>query len=321
MFDHMDSVLKALSKKKIQWKRDIHRAVRCARTKLRKYYAKVTPETGLILILATMLDPFTKGQIFEGWDKEMGVGSGDQTSYSRQYSDAFLDYWEKQYVDIDMAKIGKAKDVEQQLIPRTEKSIRRIYLLDSSDEEDDCQIQETIQCTPRTSSRKSHLMQQARQYLANVPVNIQSLQPEPLEVQDDLMSNDPEEITASFWYPDVGGWWLKQETSMGEYRDLAKMARDIFSVMPHGVGVESSFCLGRDVIGWRQCRTTGVTLQQKVVVRQWARNNGGLLPDEVKMSMDSMADPEEKAKEEDKKLDRLATIKDFLTFSNESKKK
>ena len=135
------------------------------------------------------------------------------------------------------------------------------------------------------------------------------------------MSNDPEEITASFWYPDVGGWWLKQETSMGEYRDLAKMARDIFSVMPHGVGVESSFCLGRDVIGWRQCRTTGVTLQQKVVVRQWARNNGGLLPDEVKMSMDSMADPEEKAKEEDKKLDRLATIKDFLTFSNESKKK
>ena len=321
MFDHMDSVLKALSKKKIQWKRDIHRAVRCARTKLRKYYAKVTPETGLILILATMLDPFTKGQIFEGWDKEMGVGSGDQTSYSRQYSDAFLDYWEKQYVDIDMAKIGKAKDVERQPIPRTEKSIRRIYLLDSSDEEDDCQIQETIQCTPRTSSRKSHLMQQARQYLANVPVNIQSLQPEPLEVQDDLMSNDPEEITASFWYPDVGGWWLKQETSMGEYRDLAKMARDIFSVMPHGVGVESSFCLGRDVIGWRQCRTTGVTLQQKVVVRQWARNNGGLLPDEVKMSMDSMADPEEKAKEEDKKLDRLATIKDFLTFSNESKKK
>src|SRR5205085_11731697 len=107
-------------------------------------------------------------------------------------------------------------------------------------------------------------MQQARQYLANVPVNIQSLQPEPLEVQDDLMSNDPEEITASFWYSDVGGWWLKQETSMGEYRDLAKMARDIFSVMPHGVGVESSFCLGRDVIEWRQCRTTGVILQQKV---------------------------------------------------------
>ena len=172
MFDHMDSVLKALSKKKIQWKRDIHKAVRCARTKLRKYYAKVTPETGLILILATMLDPFTKGQIFEGWDKEMGVGSGDQTSYSRQYSDAFLDYWEKQYVDIDMANIGKAKDVERQPIPRTEKSIRRIYLLDSSDEEDDCQIQETIQCTPRTSSRKSHLMQQARQYLANAPVNI-----------------------------------------------------------------------------------------------------------------------------------------------------
>jgi len=45
---------------------------------------------------------------------------------------------------------------------------------------------------------------------------------------------------------------------------------DIFSIIPHGVGVEASFSLGRDVIGWRQSTTTGETLGEQVVVRQVA---------------------------------------------------
>ena len=322
MFDHMDSVLKALSKKRVQWKRDIHRAVRCARAKLRKYYSRVTPETGLILISAAILDPFRKLRIFESWDKEMGMISDDPDSYTSQYSHAFLEYWEKNYVDVEGGSLGgdgnKEKEKESEIDNGNgEKVLPQIYGLESSDEEDNIQMTESTYSTPRTASRKSLLMQQARQYLANARVNIESEQHD-YPIGDELMSDDPEEVTASFWYPDVAGWWMKQERRMGDYRDLARMARDIFSVMPHGVGVEASFSLGRDVISWRQSRTKAATLQQKVVVRQWARSNDGFLPDEVKKSLEGDNDEDERQKKEDERLNQLASMRDFLMFKKES---
>jgi hypothetical protein len=45
---------------------------------------------------------------------------------------------------------------------------------------------------------------------------------------------------------------------------------NIFSIIPHGVGVETSIFLGQDVIGWRQSETTGETLSEQVVVRKFA---------------------------------------------------
>ena len=39
MFDHMDGVMRALAKKKTQWKEDLFFAVKLARQKLSKYYA------------------------------------------------------------------------------------------------------------------------------------------------------------------------------------------------------------------------------------------------------------------------------------------
>jgi hypothetical protein len=41
--------------------------------------------------------------------------------------------------------------------------------------------------------------------------------------------------------------------------------------------VEASFSLDRDVIGWRQSKTTGGTLRKYVVLRQFARANNGIL--------------------------------------------
>jgi len=58
MFDHMDSVMRALAKKKTQWKEDLFFAVKLAREKLSKYYVKVTPTTGMLLISAHILDHF-----------------------------------------------------------------------------------------------------------------------------------------------------------------------------------------------------------------------------------------------------------------------
>jgi len=48
------------------------------------------------------------------------------------------------------------------------------------------------------------------------------------------------------------------------------VAPDIVSIIPHGVGVEASFSLRRDVIAWRQSKTTGETLQENVVVMEYA---------------------------------------------------
>ena len=91
------------------------------------------------------------------------------------------------------------------------------------------------------------------------------------------------------------------------------MASDIFSIIPHGVGVEAS-SLGRDVIGWRQSKTTGETLRKKVVVRQFARANNGILAgtDPELDNANTENDSEMKEEAEEKKLHRMAKVHDFL---------
>jgi hypothetical protein len=78
------------------------------------------------------------------------------------------------------------------------------------------------------------------------------------------------EISSTCWLPDIIDWWRQQEETHLKYADLSNVARDIFSIILHGVGVEASISHGRDVIGWRQSKTTGETLREKVIVRQFA---------------------------------------------------
>jgi len=67
-------------------------------------------------------------------------------------------------------------------------------------------------------------------------------------------------------------WWRHSK-----YTDLSSIAHDIFSIVLYGVIYEGSFSLGRDLMGWRQCNATCKTLHQKVVLRQYARANTGIL--------------------------------------------
>jgi hypothetical protein len=122
------------------------------------------------------------------------------------------------------------------------------------------------------------------------------------------------EISSTFWIPDISDWWQQQEETHSKYADLSNMARDIFSIIPHGVGVEASFSLGRDVIGWRQSKTTGETLRDKVVVRQFARANNGILAgtDPELDTMNTENDSEMKEEAEERKLHRMAKVHDFL---------
>jgi hypothetical protein len=68
--------------------------------------------------------------------------------------------------------------------------------------------------------------------------------------------SDPIEISSTFWIPDITDWWRQQEETHSKYADLSNIASDIFSIIPHGVGVEASVSFGQDIIGWRQSKTT-----------------------------------------------------------------
>jgi len=92
------------------------------------------------------------------------------------------------------------------------------------------------------------------------------------------------------------------------------VARDIFSIIPHGVGVEASFSLGRDVIGGRQSKTTGETLREKVIVRQFARANNGILAGtDPELDTTNTENQSQMKKEvEERKLHRMAKVHNFL---------
>jgi len=97
MFDHMDGVMRALAKKKTQWKEDLFFAVKLASQQLSKYYAEVTPTTAMLLISAQILNPFRKLRSFRKWDKGMEINLEDKTTYTTQYQEAFPKYVENKY--------------------------------------------------------------------------------------------------------------------------------------------------------------------------------------------------------------------------------
>jgi hypothetical protein len=96
--------MRALAKKKTQWREDLFFALKFAHQKLSKYYNKVTPESDMLLIAAHLLDPFPKLRSFRKWDKAMDVNPEDEGSFTAQYKDAFLKYMEDEYCSKDRIK-------------------------------------------------------------------------------------------------------------------------------------------------------------------------------------------------------------------------
>ena len=126
--------------------------------------------------------------------------------------------------------------------------------------------------------------------------------------------SDPMEISSTLWIPDITDWWRQQEETHSKTADLCNVARDIFSIILHGDGVEASVSLGRDVIGWRQSKTTGETLRKQLFVRQFARANNGILAgtDPELDTSNTENDSEMKKEAEERKFHRMATVHDFL---------
>jgi hypothetical protein len=128
--------------------------------------------------------------------------------------------------------------------------------------------------------------------------------------------SDPMEFGSTFCIPVITDWWRQQEEIHSKYADLSNVACDIFSIIPHGAKVEASFSLVQDVISWRQSKTTGETIRKKVVVRQFARANNGILagtdPELDNANIENNL--EMKYEAEERKLPRMAKVHDILAM-------
>jgi hypothetical protein len=248
MFDHMDGVMRALAKKKTQWKEDLFFAVKLARQKLSKYYAEVTPTTGMLLVSADILDPFRNLRSFRKWDKGMDLNPEDETSYTTQYQEAFLKYVENEYcskhrrVPVNTFEtLQNSNFVPSAMASGSYQSSFDPY--DSSSDDQECLTPNNVaDTTPGRSDRATGLLTAARIYLNSppeAPKNGGQIDP---NLKD--YHSDPMEISSTFWIPDITDWWRQQEETHSKYADLTNVARDIFSIIPHGVGMEASFSVG-----------------------------------------------------------------------------
>jgi hypothetical protein len=92
------------------------------------------------------------------------------------------------------------------------------------------------------------------------------------------------------------------------------VVRNIFTVIPHGFGVQDRFFLVQDVLGWRQLKTPDETRDEKLIVRQFTRTNNGILACSVPALNNTNTENDlEMTKEAEKlTLHRMAKISDIL---------
>jgi len=248
----------------------------------------------------------------------MDINPADETSYSTQYQQACLKYVENEYrakhrcVPVNkLETVPSSNVVPSATVSGSYQSSFDPYDL-SSDDKEYLTPNNVAETTPGQSDRAARLLTAARLYFNSppeAPKNWGQINP-----NLNHYHSDPMEISSTFWIPDIADWWRRQKKTHSMYTDLSNVARDIFSIIPHGVRVEASFSLGRDVIGWRQSKTTGETLCETVVVRQFARANNGILAgtDPESDTTNTENELEMKNEAEERKLHRMAKVHNFL---------
>jgi hypothetical protein len=252
------------------------------------------------------------------WDKGMDINPEDETSYTTQYQEAFLNYVKNEYCAKHRhVPVNKLETIpSSNLVPSATASGSYQSSFDpydlSSDDEEYLTPNNVAETTPGQSDRAARLLTSARLYLKSPPEAPKNWGQNNPNLND--YHSDPMEISSTFWLPDITDWWRQQEETHSKYADLSNVARDTFSIIPHGVGVDASFSLGQDVIGWRQSKTTGETLHEKVVVRQFAQAINKILAgtDPELDTTNTENDSEMKKEAEERKLHTKAKVHNFL---------
>ena len=122
------------------------------------------------------------------------------------------------------------------------------------------------------------------------------------------------DISSTFLNTDLMAWFHPQEEMHTKYIIVWNMARAIFTIIPHAVRAVACFSVGRNMMRWRQSTTTGETLREKVVVRQFALTNNSLLTGD-NLPVDTMNTDnglETKREVEQNKLHRMPRVHDML---------
>jgi len=183
----------------------------------------------------------------------MNINPDNETSYTTQYQEAFLKYVENEYcakhrcVPINQLRsLPSSNSISSATASGYCQSSFDPYDL-SSDDEEYLTTNNVAEMIPGRSTRTARILTAARLYLNSppeAPKNWGQINP---NLND--YHSDPMEFSSTFWIPDITDWWHQQEEMHSKYADLSNVAHNIFSIIPHGVGVEASFSLARDVIG------------------------------------------------------------------------
>jgi len=211
----------------------------------------------------------------------MDINPLDQTFYTSQYQEAFLKCVENECcVKHRRVPVKKLESLpSSNLIPSATASgsCQSSYIpYDlSRDNKEYLTPYNVAETTPGWSNRAACYLTATRLYFNSPPEAPMNWG----QINSNLnyCHSDPMEIPSTFCIPDITDWWCQQEETHAKYADLPNLARDIFSVISHIVRVEASFSLGRNFNGWGQSKTTGATLREKVVGRQFAQANNRIL--------------------------------------------
>lgn len=247
IFDHLDSQISMLEKKRLRWKVDIREALGKAREKASKYYSKTENPRGLLLALGACLNPYSKLDLFKDWDttEAEGTPSPNDISYAERYRQLFIRYYDENYAP--PLEVLRAVDDTTPSNPaaRSAGFNRRTRV--------------PVVRYSRPAERNECL-----EYIDS-----------PNEIDYDLNSEDP------LYEPKVAKFW---KNNTGRFPNLARMARDILAVQGGSVGVERVFSMGRDVIPYRRNRLESKSIRATMIVKSYfqeelRRDISGLDPD------------------------------------------
>jgi len=150
-------------------------AVKLAGQNLSKYYAEVTPMMGMLLSSAHMVNPCRKLRLYRKWDKGMDINPENETSYTAQYQEAFLNYVENLYcakhrcVPVNKHEsLPSSNHIPSPPASGSCESSFDPYDLPSDDEE--CLTPTNVaETTPRRNNRAASLLTAARPYSNSPP--------------------------------------------------------------------------------------------------------------------------------------------------------
>ena len=200
------------------------------------------------MISVHILGRFRMLRWFRKWYKGMDLNPKDDTSYITQHQEACLMYVEIEYcakhrrVAVNkLSTVSNSNLVPSGMASGSYRSSFDPYDL-SSDDEEYLTPNKVAERTPGRSDWATRLSTADRLDLNSppeAPKNWGQINP---NLND--YHSDPMEISSTFWIPDITDWWRQQEETHLNYADIFNVAHDIFTIIPHGVGVEASISLG-----------------------------------------------------------------------------